>query len=116
MNDLKTIVAKNIRFFRKERSRITQSELAQKAKVALMSVHRAESGEENLRLDTVEMIAKALEIPVIELFRDPQHKVRPTKEDAMAVIMEALGMDHKRRRGPKNVTRDDKNDTFEDPK
>lgn len=101
--------------FRK-RLNLTQNQVAARAHIANGSYNRAEKGKENMRLETIEAIAKALEIPVIELFRGNEYFSKPTKEEALQVILDALGIDLKRIRGPKKSALIAKNDTFEDPK
>lgn len=107
VKQLREIIAANMRFYRKDRMRLSQAELATRSGVSLMSIHRAEKGIENPRLDTLELVAKALEIPVIELFRDPSAKRAPSPQEALEALSAAFGLVVKRAKSLKkspNVT------------
>ena len=60
-------VGKRIRIIRKKR-KLTQEELAEKTRIHLSTLGRIERGESNPPLHTVSKIAKALKVPLRELF------------------------------------------------
>lgn len=68
-NKLSTI-AKSIRRFRKEKG-ISQDGLSKKAEVAYNTIVKIESGENsNPTVDTLERIAKALNLSIEKLFKE----------------------------------------------
>jgi transcriptional regulator with XRE-family HTH domain len=61
-------LGQNIREHRKER-RMSQTELAQRAGVALMTISRLERGEHDPHVRTLSQIARGLGVPLLELIR-----------------------------------------------
>jgi transcriptional regulator with XRE-family HTH domain len=59
-------LGQNIRERRKER-RMSQTELAEEAGVALMTISRLERGEHDPHVRTLSQIAKGLGVPLLEL-------------------------------------------------
>jgi transcriptional regulator with XRE-family HTH domain len=61
-------LGQNIRELRKER-KMSQTELAQRAGVALMTISRLERGEHDPHVRTLSRIARGLGVPLLELMR-----------------------------------------------
>ena len=76
MNDIKAILGAKIRKLRKER-RLSQEALAEKADLHYTFIGEVERGEKNISLVSLEKLAKALEVTLIELFDLPELKERP---------------------------------------
>jgi len=67
---LSTIIAKNIRSHRKTKG-FSQVRLSKEADVAYNTIVKIESGENpNPTIETLERIAKALDIPIEKLFKE----------------------------------------------
>jgi len=66
--DAQKRLGQNIREHRKER-RMSQTELAQRAGVALMTISRLERGEHDPHVRTLSQIARGLGVPLLELMR-----------------------------------------------
>jgi transcriptional regulator with XRE-family HTH domain len=66
--DAEKRLGQKIRKLRKER-RMSQTELAEKAGVALMTISRLERGEHDPHVRTLWHIAKGLGVPLFELMR-----------------------------------------------
>ena len=66
--DTQKRLGQNVRKFRKER-RMSQTELAEKAGVALMTISRLERGEHDPHVRTLWQIARGLDVPLLELMR-----------------------------------------------
>jgi transcriptional regulator with XRE-family HTH domain len=66
---IKETVAKNIRAHRK-RSNLSQEELAKIARMQVQSVNHIENRPQNLTLEAVETIARALDVPPHFLLMD----------------------------------------------
>jgi transcriptional regulator with XRE-family HTH domain len=64
--DAEKQLGQKIRELRKER-RMSQTELAQKADVALMTISRLERGEHDPHVRTLWQIARGLGVPLLEL-------------------------------------------------
>jgi len=60
-------LGRRIRIFRKE-NRLTQERLAEKAELAPSYISDVERGRENISVDTLNRIAKALGVHIHELF------------------------------------------------
>jgi len=71
MSDTKAILGTRIRKLRKER-RLSQEALAEKADLHYTFVGRVERGEKNISLESLEKLAKALEINLMDLFDFPE--------------------------------------------
>jgi transcriptional regulator with XRE-family HTH domain len=65
----KFAVGRNIRAQRKRRE-LTQEELAHRAGMHPVEVGRAERGVRDLRISSVVKLARGLDVPPMELFRD----------------------------------------------
>lgn len=65
----KVVVGRNIRAERKRRD-LTQEELAHRAGMHPVEVGRAERGVRDLRVSSVVKLARGLDVPARELFRD----------------------------------------------
>jgi transcriptional regulator with XRE-family HTH domain len=61
-------LGQNIRELRKER-KMSQTELAQRAGVALMTISRLERGEHDPHVRTLSQIARGLGVPLLKLMR-----------------------------------------------
>jgi XRE family transcriptional regulator, regulator of sulfur utilization len=68
MQDMEKRLGRRIRELRKEQ-RMSQTELAQKAGVALMTISRLERGEHDPHMRTLVRIARSLGVPLLELIR-----------------------------------------------
>jgi transcriptional regulator with XRE-family HTH domain len=66
--DAQKRLGQNIRELRKER-KMSQTELAQRAGVALMTISRLERGEHDPHVRTLSQIARGLGVPLLELMR-----------------------------------------------
>ena len=66
--DAQKRLGQNIRVLRKQR-RMSQTELAQRAGVALMTISRLERGEHDPHVRTLSQIARGLGVPLLELMR-----------------------------------------------
>ena len=66
--DMEKRLGRRIRELRKER-RMSQTELAEKAGVALMTISRLERGEHDPHMKTLWRIARSLGVPLLELIR-----------------------------------------------
>jgi transcriptional regulator with XRE-family HTH domain len=66
--ELEKRLGQKIRELRKER-RMSQTELAEKAGVALMTISRLERGEHDPHMRTLSQIAKGLHVPLFEVMR-----------------------------------------------
>ena len=67
MKDIASVVGERIRAYRK-RSGLTQEALAEKAELHHTYIGQLERGEKNATLETVEKIARALNVPFEILF------------------------------------------------
>jgi len=67
MKDIASVVGERIRAYRK-RSGLTQEELAEKSELHHTYIGQLERGEKNATLETVEKIARALDLPFEVLF------------------------------------------------
>ncbi|WAC07852.1 MAG: helix-turn-helix transcriptional regulator [Thermodesulfobacteriota bacterium] len=76
MSDIKAILGARIRKLRKER-RLSQEALAEKANLHYTFIGEVERGEKNISLVSLEKLAKALEVTLIDLFDLPELKERP---------------------------------------
>lgn len=65
----KVAVGQNIRAQRKRRE-LTQEQLAHRAGTHPVEVGRVERGTRDMRVSTVVKLARGLEVPPMELFRD----------------------------------------------
>lgn len=63
---LRSILAENVRSFRKEHG-ISQEELADRCELHRTYIGSVERGERNVSLNTLEILARALEVSVPEL-------------------------------------------------
>lgn len=75
----------NLAMLRKGMSMV---ELAEAAGMPYRTYVSIEGGERWPRVENLEAIAKALSVPVTRLFQDPA--LKPTPEEALAIIGEAL--------------------------
>jgi transcriptional regulator with XRE-family HTH domain len=66
--ELEKRLGQRIRELRKER-RMSQTELAEKAGVALMTISRLERGEHDPHMRTLSQIAKGLDVPLFNVMR-----------------------------------------------
>jgi len=72
-------LGQKIRELRKER-RMSQTELAEKADVALMTISRLERGKHDPHMRTLWRIARSLGVPLLELIRSAGYS--ENEEDA----------------------------------
>ena len=66
-------VARRVRAIRIAK-KLTQGEVAARCRMTANNVGRIELGAENLTLSTLERLAKALDVDVVEFFREPRRK------------------------------------------
>lgn len=81
-------VGKRIRELRLARG-ITQEGLGERARIHTKYVGSIERGEVNLTVSTVERIAKALDVPVVDLFQGVETAPR-TDRDRVRKLVEAI--------------------------
>lgn len=87
--DLKSTVAENLRWFRKQRG-MTQAELATAAQVSSRYIASLETlPGQNLTLDTLQSLARALNIAVPDLILGRRHAEK-SRADAIELAIEAL--------------------------
>lgn len=90
MSNLPKLIGERIRIFRKERG-LSQEELAHLAKLHTTYIGQLERGEKNATLESIEKVAKALEISLEDLFRlvHPQNK-NYTQEYTLSKIISRM--------------------------
>ncbi len=71
MSDIKAILGTRIRKLRKERG-LSQEALAEKADLHYTFIGEVERGEKNISLVSLEKLAKALEVTLMDLFDLPE--------------------------------------------
>lgn len=69
MKDIKKILGKNIRKYRKV-SNMSQGDLANIIESYQTYISDIEMGKKNITLDTIQSIAKALDVDVVDLLKD----------------------------------------------
>ena len=74
-------LGQEIRQTRKKR-RMSQSELAEKAGLALMTISRLERGEHDPHMKTLVRITRALDVPLFELMRSAGYFNNDDSDDA----------------------------------
>jgi UDP-N-acetylglucosamine 1-carboxyvinyltransferase len=76
--NIKQIVAANIRFKRKQLG-LTQANAANQMKVTQQTWQQYESGNQDLRIETLQEIAKTLNVDVLDLISatDPKARAEP---------------------------------------
>lgn len=77
-SELEYVIARNIIKLRKERH-LTQNELAAALNTKQSVISRIENADQNLSIDTLKRIAKALDVNVMEIVRESQetYDVKP---------------------------------------
>ena len=75
IRDLKSVFAENVRRFREDSGK-TKSELCKDIGMSRAFWDKVESGEKEARVSTVERIAEALGVSVLDLFTEPRSKRR----------------------------------------
>lgn len=86
---IKSTIGQCIRRYR-ERAGITQAELGKAIGRAGQTVYSLENGRQWAEYETLEAIAKHLGFPVDHLFASEIVMVKPTPEEALAVLAESL--------------------------
>jgi transcriptional regulator with XRE-family HTH domain len=86
MEDIKRLVGQRIRSLRKEKG-LSQEELGEKAGFHYTYMGGVERGEKNPSLDTLNKIAGALGVGIVELFPAPQ---RLNQKKAKALVLETV--------------------------
>jgi transcriptional regulator with XRE-family HTH domain len=76
-DDLQQLVAARLAVLRK-RQGLTQDDAAQRLGIALRNYQRMESGRQNLTLQTIEKVARALGVPAHDVLAIPQDRVSST--------------------------------------
>ena len=74
MENIKSLLGKRIRDFRKQRG-LSQEELGWKAELHFTYIGAIERGEKNCSITTLEKVARGLEIDIKDLFDSPDHKI-----------------------------------------
>jgi len=74
MNKLRTLVGKRIQTFRRNLG-LTQEQLAEKAGLSLKHLGEIERGRGNPTLSSLENLAKALDVSVVQLFGHESEKL-----------------------------------------
>lgn len=89
--DLKAVISKNVRTLRKSRG-LTQHELAKRAKLTTHYVNRLEREPQNLTVDSLTVIARALDVSVVQLITDPDDRPKTAKKtmDAIETVVGLL--------------------------
>jgi transcriptional regulator with XRE-family HTH domain len=67
MSNIRKVVGKNIQFYRKKR-KLTQLDLAIEINMEPLTISRIELGKVSARLETLEKIAKALNVEIGKFF------------------------------------------------
>ena len=89
---------KKLRDFRRARG-LTQVQLAELAGVNQATVSKVERGEMNVTVDTIMLLAAALDVQPVQLFDLPELQARalaalsnidPARRDAALVVLEAM--------------------------
>ena len=73
MENIKSLLGKRIRDFRKQRG-LSQEELGWKAELHFTYIGAIERGEKNCSITTLEKVARGLEIDIKDLFNIPLHE------------------------------------------
>ena len=73
MENIKSLLGKRIRDFRKQRG-LSQEDLGWKAELHFTYIGAIERGEKNCSITTLEKVAKGLEIDIKDLFNIPLHE------------------------------------------
>ena len=84
MNDIKYIIADNVRIYRKK-ANLTQSELAERADLSLDSIKRIEGGKRTMSLDNFLRLADALHVPLMFLLYE-QIEMIPESEQIYCIL------------------------------
>lgn len=58
-----------IRYYR-QRAKLSQEKLAEKSELSTVFINRVEAGKENISVDALQRIARALQISLKDLFHD----------------------------------------------
>lgn len=99
MADIGNIFAQNLKALRAERG-WNQNRLAEASGLSLEQVKRYETNASWVGKDAIAALARALSVPEARLFADPDAIPKPSKEDALALVAEALGLSLDGRRKP----------------
>lgn len=86
MKDIKRLVGERIRDFRKEKG-LSQEELGEKAGFHFTHIGVVERGEKNASLDTLNKIAEALDVEIVELFPKSE---KPDQRRLKALVLESV--------------------------
>lgn len=78
MNDIKYIIADNVKLYRKKQN-LTQFELAEKAELSVDSIKRIEHGSRTMSLENFMRIADALAIPLSYLLYENLNEIPMTE-------------------------------------
>ena len=78
MNDIKYIIADNVKLYRKKRN-LTQFELAEKAELSIDSIKRIEHGSRTMSLENFMRIADALAVPLSYLLYENLNEIPITE-------------------------------------
>jgi XRE family transcriptional regulator, regulator of sulfur utilization len=73
---IREVVAGNIRQIREAKG-LSQSKLAQKCKLSVRFINRAETQPQNLTIESIETLAKGLGVSVADLVYDQRKKMPP---------------------------------------
>ena len=84
MNDIKYIIADNVKLYRKKRN-LTQFELAEKAELSVDSIKRIEHGSRTMSLENFMRIADALAVPLSYLLYENLNEI-PISERILNVL------------------------------
>lgn len=84
MNDIKYIIADNVKVYRKKQN-LTQLELAEKAELSVDSIKRIEHGSRTMSLENFMRIADALAVPLSYLLYENLNEI-PTIERILNIL------------------------------
>lgn len=89
MNDIKYIIADNVKLYRKKRN-LTQFELAEKAELSIDSIKRIEHGSRTMSLENFMRIADALDVPLSYLMYENLYQI-PITERILNILNNKSG-------------------------
>lgn len=84
MDDIKYIIADNIKLYRKKEN-LTQTELAERAELSLESIKRVERGIRTMSLENFLRIADALHVPLPYLLYESEESI-PEMEQLNCIL------------------------------
>jgi transcriptional regulator with XRE-family HTH domain len=86
---LRAVLAENVRLIRVKR-RLTQAQLGKKAMLSGRYVSLIEAGDRNVTVDTIEAVAKALDVSVVDLLTDGVTENAARTKQALKIVVRML--------------------------